>query len=81
MSQRAFRKGVEDLGNGLLAYVQPDGSWGWSNAGLITDGDRTLLVDTLFTLHLAREANANEDPGIRCGKMRTSGAKSAATGT
>lgn len=55
MSQRAYRKGVEDLGNGLLAYVQPDGSWGWSNAGLVTDGDRSLLVDTLFTLDLTRE--------------------------
>ncbi|MEO3388564.1 MBL fold metallo-hydrolase [Mesorhizobium sp. CAU 1741] len=55
MSQGEFRKGVEDLGNGLYAYIQPDGSWGWSNSGLITDGDASLLVDTLFTLDLTRE--------------------------
>lgn len=28
--------------------MQPDGSWGWSNAGFIRDGDDSLLVDTLF---------------------------------
>jgi cyclase len=52
---RAYTKGLHDLGNGLWAYLQPDGSWGWSNAGLIVDGDRSLLVDTLFDLKLTRE--------------------------
>jgi cyclase len=50
-----FAKGLHDIGNGIWAYLQPDGSWGWSNAGLIVDGDRTLLVDTLFDLKLTRE--------------------------
>ncbi|MFK7732307.1 MAG: MBL fold metallo-hydrolase [Pseudomonadales bacterium] len=44
----AFKKGLLDLGNGIFAYLQPDGSWGWRNAGLIVDGDQSLLVDTLF---------------------------------
>ncbi len=48
MSGRAFRCGLEDLGNGVLAWMQPDGSWGWSNAGFIHDGGQSLLVDTLF---------------------------------
>jgi hypothetical protein len=26
--------------------------WGWSNAGLVRDGDQSLLVDTLFDLPL-----------------------------
>ena len=43
-----YTKGLHDLGNGAYAYLQPDGSWGWSNAGLIIDGDQSLLVDTLF---------------------------------
>ena len=51
----AYTKGVHDLGNGVFAYLQPDGSWGWSNAGLVVDGDRSLLVDTLFDLPLTRE--------------------------
>jgi cyclase len=28
--------------------MQPDGGWGWSNAGFVRDGEETLLVDTLF---------------------------------
>jgi cyclase len=47
-----YTRGWHDLGNGLWAYLLPDGSWGWSNAGLIVDGDQTLLVDTLFDLKL-----------------------------
>ena len=48
-------KGLHALGSGLHAYLQPDGSWGWSNAGLVVDGDESLLVDTLFDLRLTRE--------------------------
>jgi glyoxylase-like metal-dependent hydrolase (beta-lactamase superfamily II) len=50
-----FEKGLHDLGNGWYAYLQPDGSWGWSNAGLVVDGDESLLIDTLFDLHLTNE--------------------------
>jgi glyoxylase-like metal-dependent hydrolase (beta-lactamase superfamily II) len=52
MGAASFRKGLEDLGHGHYAWLQPDGSWGYSNAGLITDGDQSLLVDTLFDLPL-----------------------------
>ena len=55
MSKWQYTKGLHDLGHGSHAYLQPDGSWGWSNAGLITDGGESLLVDTLFDLHLTRE--------------------------
>ncbi len=51
----AYRKGLHDLGNGAWAWLQPDGSWGWSNAGLITDAGQSLLVDTLFDVHLTGE--------------------------
>jgi hypothetical protein len=44
----AIEKKLHELGNGICAYTQLPGSWGWSNAGLITDGDQSLLVDTLF---------------------------------
>jgi glyoxylase-like metal-dependent hydrolase (beta-lactamase superfamily II) len=50
-----FEKGLHDLGGGTWAWLQPDGSWGWSNAGLIVDGEQSLLVDTLFDLPLTRE--------------------------
>jgi glyoxylase-like metal-dependent hydrolase (beta-lactamase superfamily II) len=43
---------LHDLGNSVYAYLQPDGSWGWSNAGIVVDGDASLLVDTLYDLTL-----------------------------
>jgi glyoxylase-like metal-dependent hydrolase (beta-lactamase superfamily II) len=54
-SKGPYTKGLHDLGNGCYAYLQPDGSWGWSNAGLIADHGESLLVDTLFDLKLTRE--------------------------
>jgi glyoxylase-like metal-dependent hydrolase (beta-lactamase superfamily II) len=35
--------------------LQPDGGWGWSNAGLVVSGESSLLIDTLFDLRLTRE--------------------------
>jgi glyoxylase-like metal-dependent hydrolase (beta-lactamase superfamily II) len=51
----AYERGLHELGDGLYAYLQPDGGWGWSNAGLITAGGTSLLVDTLYDLHLTRQ--------------------------
>jgi cyclase len=48
----SYAKGLQEVGDGLYAYLQPDGGWGWSNAGLIVDGEQTLLVDTLYDLAL-----------------------------
>ena len=58
----AYRKGLHELGDGLFAYLQPDGTWGWSNAGLVTGGGTSLLVDTLFDLRLTREMLAAMRP-------------------
>ncbi len=55
MSKWAFTKGLHDLGNSVYAYLQPNGSCGWSNAGLIVNGEASLLVDTLFDLKLTQE--------------------------
>jgi glyoxylase-like metal-dependent hydrolase (beta-lactamase superfamily II) len=50
-----YRKGLAEVGDGVFAYLQPDGGWGWSNAGLVSDGGQTLLIDTLFDLELTAE--------------------------
>jgi cyclase len=50
-----FSKGLHELGDGCFAYLQPDGSWGWSNAGLVVGDGVSLLVDTLFDLELTAE--------------------------
>ncbi|HEX3511819.1 MAG TPA: MBL fold metallo-hydrolase [Solirubrobacteraceae bacterium] len=51
----AYEKGLQAVGDGLYAYLQPDGGWGWSNAGLVVDGEHSLLIDTLFDLRLTEE--------------------------
>ncbi|HME02948.1 MAG TPA: MBL fold metallo-hydrolase [Solirubrobacteraceae bacterium] len=50
-----YSKGLQEVGDGLYAYMQPDGGWGWSNAGLVVEGESTLLIDTLFDLKLTEE--------------------------
>jgi glyoxylase-like metal-dependent hydrolase (beta-lactamase superfamily II) len=47
-----YTHGLHEVGDGLYAYLQPDGGWGWSNAGLVSDGEHSLLIDTLFDLQL-----------------------------
>lgn len=73
MRRWEYTKGLKDIGNGLYAWLQPDGGWGWSNAGLIRDGEESLLVDTLFDMRLTREMlSAMEDAtGIGAGRIGT----------
>jgi cyclase len=47
-----FTLGLHELGEGCHAYLQPDGGWGWSNAGLVVGDGQSLLIDTLFDLDL-----------------------------
>ena len=48
-------KTLRQVGDGAYAYVQHNGSWGWSNSGLVVEGDKALVVDTLFDLRLTRD--------------------------
>src|SRR5258706_7833831 len=47
-----YRRGLHDLGTGCFAWLQPDGSWGWSNARLVVDGEAAMLIGTLCDLPL-----------------------------
>jgi glyoxylase-like metal-dependent hydrolase (beta-lactamase superfamily II) len=58
----AYRRGLHELGDELYAYLQPDGGWGWSNAGLIRGDGVSLLVDTLFDLRLTRAMLEEMEP-------------------
>lgn len=58
----SFEKGLHELGQQCFAYLQPDGSWGWSNAGLVVGDGASLLVDTLFDLPLTAEMLASMAP-------------------
>ena len=55
MSKWTFTKGLHDMGNGAYACLQPDDSLGLSNAGLVVDGEKSLLIDTLFDPALTQE--------------------------
>ena len=55
MAAWKYTKGLHEVGNHCYAYLQPDGSWGWSNAGLIQGDGDSLLVDTLFDLRLTAD--------------------------
>lgn len=52
-----YSRGAHQIAHGVWAYLQPDGGWGLSNAGLVAsdDGASSLLVDTLFDLHLTEQ--------------------------
>src|SRR4051794_16320584 len=55
MATASYTRGLHELGDGLFAYLQPDGGWGLSNAGLVAGDGASLLVDTLFDLKLTQE--------------------------
>ncbi len=68
LGTRPYERGLFDLGRGGYAWLQPDGGWGWSNAGLVTDAGQALLVDTLFDVRLTAEmlaAMRGAVPGVR----------------
>lgn len=45
---------LQEVGDSAFAYLQ-QGSWGYSNAGLIRGHGASLLVDTLYDLKLTRQ--------------------------
>jgi glyoxylase-like metal-dependent hydrolase (beta-lactamase superfamily II) len=51
----AYERGLIQVGPTTYAFLQPDGSWGWSNAGLVVGDAEAVLVDTFFDLPNTRE--------------------------
>jgi glyoxylase-like metal-dependent hydrolase (beta-lactamase superfamily II) len=68
VSKWQYTLGLHDLGTGCYAYLQPNGSWGYSNAGLIADSGETLLVDTLFDLGRTRDMLARMRAAVPAAK-------------
>lgn len=68
-----YVKGLHQIGDGHHAYLQPTGTWGYSNAGLVVDGDQSLLVDTLFDERLTAEmlAEMQRATGVGAGDVTT----------
>ena len=55
----SYEPGVREFGNGCFAYLQPDGGWGYSNAGLVTDGGEQLLTAGMCAGFAAGEADGH----------------------
>lgn len=62
---------LQELGDGCLAYLQQDASWGWSNAGLVVGDEASLLVDTLFDLRLTQRMLDILEPFTRTAPIRS----------
>src|SRR3954467_14510294 len=50
MSTVDYNDGLHQVADGVWAWLQPDGGWGLSNAGLVDGGGSSLLVDTQYDL-------------------------------
>jgi cyclase len=49
-----YAAGLTQVAPGVHAWLQPNGAWGESNAGLVVGDGESLLVDTLWDLALTR---------------------------
>ncbi|MDH3707864.1 MAG: MBL fold metallo-hydrolase, partial [Acidimicrobiia bacterium] len=50
----AYQTGLVEVADGVHAWLQAGGGWGWSNAGVAVGEGESLLVDTLFDLRLTQ---------------------------
>ena len=45
---------VEEVSDGIFAYIQLDGSWGLNNTGFLVGGEGVTVIDTCFTERRSR---------------------------
>lgn len=57
-----YERGLRELADGVHAWIEPNGSWGEANAGLVVGDGAAALVDTLWDQRLARELLAATAP-------------------
>jgi glyoxylase-like metal-dependent hydrolase (beta-lactamase superfamily II) len=71
MPRRLPEPRLEEVGPRAHAWIQPDGTWGESNAGLIVGDGASLLVDTLWDEALTRRMLAAMGPLVAGAPIRT----------
>ena len=67
----SYTLGLHEIADGTHAYLQPDGGWGWSNAGLVVGDGASLLVDTLFDLNITQRMLDAMAPHTRAAAIST----------
>jgi glyoxylase-like metal-dependent hydrolase (beta-lactamase superfamily II) len=65
-----FESGVREIAPGVHAWMQPNGSWGETNAALVAGEGASLLVDTLWTPALTRAMLAALAPVTEAAPIR-----------
>jgi len=55
MAVPTYERGLVRTSDATYTFLQPDGGWGWANAGLVVGDDEVVLVDTFFDLANTRE--------------------------
>lgn len=68
---KSYTLGLHEIGDNCFAYLQPDGGWGYSNAGLVVGDGSSLLVDTLFDLKLTAEMLASMSRAVQAAPITT----------
>lgn len=66
-----YSLGLHEIGDNCFAYLQPDGGWGYSNAGLVVGDGSSLLVDTLFDLKLTAAMLASMSLAVKTAPITT----------
>src|SRR3954462_13034469 len=65
-----FPAGLTEVAPGVHAWMQPNGAWGESNAGLVVGDSASLLIDTLWDLPLTRRMLAAMRPLVADAPIR-----------
>jgi cyclase len=66
-----YPAGLTQVAPGIHAWLQPNGAWGESNAGLVVGTGESLLVDTLWDLRLTRRMLDAMGPVVADAPIRT----------
>jgi glyoxylase-like metal-dependent hydrolase (beta-lactamase superfamily II) len=66
-----YPTGLTEVAPGVHAWLQPNGAWGESNAGLVVGDGASLLVDTLWDLRLTRRMLDAMRPLVSGAPIRT----------
>ena len=66
-----FEGGLREVAPGVHAWLQPNGSWGESNACLIVGDGASLLVDTLWDVRLTARMLGAMEPLVEAAPITT----------
>lgn len=60
-ARRPYGQGLHGLGDGCHAWLEPPGTWGMANSGVVVGRDRTLVIDTQNDVPMALALRAAVD--------------------